>query len=193
MGLVHMRQYATFSTYGDQGPPQAAGSNKPRKGLMVIGLIILVIGLALAAIGASAMFSVPNEPAGSEDEFNDQTQSTMTGFGMVGAGFFLMFLGGVLLMIGFGAGRSRYYGGARSSVNWSGGMGKPANEFPQEGDNVGTSRPPQVEDEAEEIDEDDDGEKEKSPKKEVVKVKCRECGHLEEEDAEFCSKCGKRI
>jgi hypothetical protein len=27
--------------------------------------------------------------------------------------------------------------------------------------------------------------------KEVVKVKCRNCGYLETEDAEFCSKCGQ--
>ena len=189
-----MKQYATFSTYGDQQPPQAVGGNKPiRKGLIFIGLIILMIGLALTAIGFSAMFSTPNEPAGSEDEFNTRTQSSFTGFGMVGAGFFLVFIGGVLLAIGFGAGHSRYYGGTRSSVNWSGGMGKPANEFPQEGDNVGTSRPPQVEDEDNEADENDHEGREKAPEKEVVKVKCQECGHLEDEDAEFCSKCGKRI
>ncbi len=29
--------------------------------------------------------------------------------------------------------------------------------------------------------------------KEVVKVKCRNCGYLETEDAEFCSKCGQTI
>lgn len=29
--------------------------------------------------------------------------------------------------------------------------------------------------------------------KEVIKVKCPHCGYLESEDAEFCSKCGKRI
>ncbi|MBN2154840.1 MAG: hypothetical protein JW776_02195 [Candidatus Lokiarchaeota archaeon] len=27
--------------------------------------------------------------------------------------------------------------------------------------------------------------------KEVIKVKCRNCGYLETEDAEFCSKCGQ--
>jgi uncharacterized membrane protein len=27
----------------------------------------------------------------------------------------------------------------------------------------------------------------------VVRVKCRNCGYLETEDAEFCSKCGQRI
>jgi len=27
--------------------------------------------------------------------------------------------------------------------------------------------------------------------KEVVKIKCRNCGYLETEDAEFCSKCGQ--
>ena len=27
----------------------------------------------------------------------------------------------------------------------------------------------------------------------VIKVKCRNCGFLETEDAEFCSKCGERI
>ena len=30
-------------------------------------------------------------------------------------------------------------------------------------------------------------------KKEVVKVKCRNCGYLESEDAEFCSKCGQTL
>ena len=29
--------------------------------------------------------------------------------------------------------------------------------------------------------------------KEVVKIKCRNCGYLETEDAEFCSKCGKAL
>jgi len=29
--------------------------------------------------------------------------------------------------------------------------------------------------------------------REVVKVKCRQCGYLETEDATFCSKCGSRI
>jgi hypothetical protein len=28
---------------------------------------------------------------------------------------------------------------------------------------------------------------------EVVKVKCRNCGYLDSEDATFCSKCGKRL
>ncbi|TFG21426.1 MAG: zinc ribbon domain-containing protein [Promethearchaeota archaeon] len=29
--------------------------------------------------------------------------------------------------------------------------------------------------------------------KETIKVKCRNCGYLESEDAEFCSKCGQSI
>ena len=29
--------------------------------------------------------------------------------------------------------------------------------------------------------------------KEVVKIKCRNCGYLETEDAEFCSKCGQTM
>lgn len=29
--------------------------------------------------------------------------------------------------------------------------------------------------------------------KEVIKIKCPHCGYLESEDAEFCSKCGKKI
>jgi len=30
-------------------------------------------------------------------------------------------------------------------------------------------------------------------KKEIIKIKCPHCGYLESEDAEFCSKCGKKI
>ena len=29
--------------------------------------------------------------------------------------------------------------------------------------------------------------------KEIIKIKCPHCGYLESEDAEFCSKCGKKI
>jgi len=29
--------------------------------------------------------------------------------------------------------------------------------------------------------------------KEVIKIKCPNCGYLESEDADFCSKCGKKI
>ena len=32
-----------------------------------------------------------------------------------------------------------------------------------------------------------------STQKEIIKVKCPHCGYLESEDAEFCSKCGKKI
>ncbi len=30
-------------------------------------------------------------------------------------------------------------------------------------------------------------------KREIIKIKCPHCGYLESEDAEFCSKCGKKI
>lgn len=195
-----MRRYARFSTYGDSPPTQQReGGKQMRKGLVIVGILLLVLGLALTAIGMSAMFAAPQEPPGSDEEFNSRTDSAFMGFGMVGAGFFLMFIGGLLCAIGFGAGRSGYYGRTSSSVNWDGGMGRPANEFPQEGGNIGTSRPPQVGDESEDVDEDEPEEETEEPKgknaveKEVVKVKCRECGFLETEDAEFCSKCGKRM
>ena len=29
--------------------------------------------------------------------------------------------------------------------------------------------------------------------KEVIRIKCRQCGYLETEDADFCSKCGERM
>lgn len=32
-----------------------------------------------------------------------------------------------------------------------------------------------------------------SSQKEIIKVKCPHCGYLDSEDAEFCSKCGKKI
>jgi membrane protease subunit (stomatin/prohibitin family) len=31
------------------------------------------------------------------------------------------------------------------------------------------------------------------PAKEVVRIKCRNCGSLEAEDAAFCRKCGKAL
>ena len=32
-----------------------------------------------------------------------------------------------------------------------------------------------------------------SSQKEIIKVKCPHCGYLESEDADFCSKCGKKL
>lgn len=32
-----------------------------------------------------------------------------------------------------------------------------------------------------------------TPPRQIIKVKCPSCGFLESEDAEFCSKCGKKI
>ncbi|MCK4847704.1 MAG: zinc ribbon domain-containing protein [Candidatus Heimdallarchaeota archaeon] len=32
-----------------------------------------------------------------------------------------------------------------------------------------------------------------SSDREVIKIKCRNCGYLETEDADFCSKCGERM
>ncbi len=32
-----------------------------------------------------------------------------------------------------------------------------------------------------------------SKPKEIIKIKCPHCGYLESEDADFCSKCGKKI
>lgn len=33
----------------------------------------------------------------------------------------------------------------------------------------------------------------KTETEEVIKIKCPHCGYLESEDAEFCSKCGKKL
>ena len=33
----------------------------------------------------------------------------------------------------------------------------------------------------------------KTQTKEIIKIKCPHCGYLESEDADFCSKCGKKI
>ena len=32
-----------------------------------------------------------------------------------------------------------------------------------------------------------------SSEREVIRIKCRNCGYLETEDADFCSKCGQRM
>jgi len=32
-----------------------------------------------------------------------------------------------------------------------------------------------------------------SIRSEIIKIKCPNCGYLENEDAKFCSKCGKKI
>jgi len=37
------------------------------------------------------------------------------------------------------------------------------------------------------------GYKNSSEVKEVIKIKCPHCGYLESEDADYCSKCGKKI
>jgi hypothetical protein len=139
------------------------------------GLILLMAGLALVILGGLSLFSVftssPNF-----DDFNTFVSKQMMSF----------IIGGAFLMIGFiciTVGYQLYFvTHLRGIARYTATETAPATEIMTEAVASGLSRGFAKE-----------GGSPFSQGKEIVKIKCRNCGYLETEDADFCSKCGERI
>jgi hypothetical protein len=177
-----MKRYSTLSTYDEEPAPE----NRPaRTGLRVIGIIIIIVGLSIFLIGLSQYSANSNMSPGDED-FGQKSDATFNGFAMMAGGGFMAFFGGMLVYVSF-LGRVATYMAreTRPAVRIAGsGLGQGVAEGIREGGGI----------EVDHNNEDEEDEEAGSgKKKEVIRIKCRECGFLETEDAEFCSKCGKRM
>lgn len=101
------------------------------------------------------------------DSFEEASQNSMTWFGLSTLGIVLLFVGCVMFYFSIIRPVSKYVATEASpaitTASQAFGKGLKESEFG------------------------------KSETKEVIKIKCPHCGYLESEDADFCSKCGKKI
>ena len=144
-----------------------------------MGIILLVVGVVLMASGASVMSSAP-DPDVSDPDFSQQSSDAMRaharGAGLIMAGFLMV---GISLMI-------IYMTNIRRVTKYMATETAPAVEIVGGAAGRGIAHGTQ---EAGGIKFDTGSQ---GPR-EVVKVKCRKCGYLDTEDADFCSKCGGRL
>jgi S-adenosylmethionine synthetase len=149
--------------------------SKHKKTMRVIGMPMLIIGIILTIVGFISFASPhPDDPkvgVDSHKEFGEKMDRSanrhLTSMFMFGAGGLMIVFG--FALVGTSAARpiSKYYS---------------------------TEMSPAMKIAAESIGE---GLKESGAfgagQKEIIKIKCPHCGYLESEDADFCSKCGKKI
>lgn len=148
-----------------------------KKNVRALGFVLVIIGGLLMIYGFMNIFSVfGNFPSGSGgiEEAQEAGANMMQTF----------FIGGVLLfigfaMVGFGV-QAIITSKAREISKFAASQMSPASEMMSEAIGSGLSKG-------------FGGQSPFSGQKEVVKIKCRNCGYLETEDADFCSKCGEKM
>jgi hypothetical protein len=155
--------------------------------LRIVGVILIIIGLIIFITGVTSQDS---ESLDDEDFGGGFSTMFLTFIGIA-----MMMFGGFVLYFGFVGGVAKYYADEVS----------PAIETGTEAFGAGLSRGIQRGGGLK-IDLQTTGQTpHRAPgryhtpayqtqgTKEVIRIKCRNCGYLETEDADFCSKCGKNI
>jgi multisubunit Na+/H+ antiporter MnhG subunit len=139
---------------------------------MLVGAIMLIIGLSLIIMGVITISTAP--------DFFEQSSDHMAAFSrgatMAFIGFGLMSVGGMII----------YITNIRRVTRYMATETAPAVEIMGDAAGHGLAQGTRS---AGGIKIDASG----SLGKEVIKVKCRNCGFLDTEDATFCSKCGTRL
>jgi len=139
-----------------------------KRGMLAIGAILLIVGIILLIYGFMNFGGLFGQ---STDTQQAILQKSNTGFNSI----MIMAAGGFMLVIGIGL------------IYWS--------QFRRVASYVATEASPALTTASNAIGKglkESDAMGNKS-EKEVIKIKCRHCGYLESEDAEFCSKCGKKV
>ena len=134
-----------------------------KKVMLITGIVLIVVGIILLIYG----FSTFGTFFGSGESNGEVSDKGFSSIGFISAGGFLSIIGFKLIYISQFRRTTRYFATE----------GSPAIKTASKA--IG------------------DGLKESgissSYQKEIIKIKCPNCGYLESEDAEFCSKCGKKI
>jgi hypothetical protein len=149
---------------------QTMKENARRKGrtLITFGLLIVVVGLAILIWGFTAISFDISDPGSFDTSF---IWKVAVGGGLAAIGIMPFAIGMYFYMASKMDKIAKFYsratGGAMkySTENVADGF---ASGLSKHGMSIGGG-------------------------KEVVKIKCRNCGYLETEDAEFCSKCGQTM
>lgn len=144
--------------------------------MRVIGIPLLIIGIILTIVGFVSFASPdPDDPDVFHDSFEEfgekmdrSAERHRTYMFMFGGGAFMMMIGFALVGASVTRPVSKYYATEMS----------PAIEITGKAIGEGLK---------------ESGVLSQSNQKEIIKIKCPNCGYLESEDAEFCSKCGKKI
>ncbi len=175
--IIHHHNY-TYNPYpGDPGPRRIPQHKATKQILRIVGIIVLIIGVIVLMIGISKMSNNSLD----DESFNETSTGMFTTFAGVA---FLMF-GGMLL----------YYSVVGRVASYFADEYSPAIETGTEAFGAGITRGIQRGGGLKFQIESTDQQPVSSARqqKEVIKIKCRSCGYLETEDAEFCSKCGNKI
>lgn len=175
------------SLLGDGWHPAKPGWSPPQTGrtggaslfglsgrrLRGLGIVLVIIGIALFIGGASTMMSGATSPQPVIDRFQQAPGHAMTGFALAGIGIVSLAVGSWALRLGLIRPVSRFLAEEASPaiVTASAAIGR---GFTQ----AGLTMPAPV----------------TAPGAQtVVKVKCKNCGHLNEESARFCDACGQTL
>jgi len=130
-----------------------------KKIMRSIGLPMLIIGIALTAVGFISFVSTMG---------SNSFERSMTYMLMFGGGGFLLVIGLAIFGASVTKPVSKYYATEMSPAMKI--TGQSIAEGIKDSGIVSSQGP-----------------------KEIIKIKCPHCGYLESEDADFCSKCGKKI
>jgi len=131
-----------------------------KKGMLILGTVLLFIGIILTIYGLMIF--------GSFGESNDMIfKEGFSWFILSGIGALLLFCGIILIYLSQFRRVTKYFAteGSPAITQASKALGKGIKEA-----EIASSKPT-----------------------EVIKVKCPHCGYFDSKDAEFCSKCGKKL
>lgn len=174
----HHGHHAGALRVGGYGAHRGVQNRSTKIALRIIGAILLIIGLIIVLIGASQQSSTA---MGNEDWFEQSSAGMFKIFG----GLVLIIIGAILLYVSFIRRVASYYAEELS----------PALETATDAVGAGITRGIQRSGGIK-LDIQTSGQAQHSSPvepREVIKIKCRSCGYLETEDADFCSKCGKKM
>ena len=146
------------------------------KNLRLIGIVLLVVGLVMFLAGAVYMLGGVTAPTMATDPsawFSSSVAHMLGGFVIIAVGMVLMGIGGFALRFGLIRPVTSFVAEEASpaletaSMAIGRGWGEARTQLGQ------TAPPPAA--------------------ATVIKVKCKNCGYLDSEDATYCSKCGQPL
>ncbi|MHA1799074.1 MAG: zinc ribbon domain-containing protein [Candidatus Helarchaeota archaeon] len=162
--------------------------------LGIVGAILLVTGIVFMGIGLSLFtnnnFASPTWWQDSQFGFN----LTGVGIGFIVGGMFTLI--GTFIMFSFAnQGKISLFIAKQQVpvINYMAEATAPAVEVTAEASSKGLRKGLNLDKQIETIATGIGGRGADTKPKEVIRIKCRNCGYLETEDAEFCSKCGQKI
>ncbi|MHA1974584.1 MAG: hypothetical protein ACTSW1_16410 [Candidatus Hodarchaeales archaeon] len=146
--------------------------------MRVIGAILVIAGIGAVIFGLASIFNVITAVPDTSSMQNFQNfGSTMMGNAFIGG--ISLFIGFILISIGYKMYIATHI---RGIAKYAATELSPTTTITTEALASGLARGIEKE-----------GGLNLGGSKEVIRVKCRNCGYLETEDATFCSKCGKPL